>query len=214
MATLSIVSDVVCPWCYIGKHRLFQALDTVREKHPSAVITIDWLPFELNPELPPAGVPRDEYCERKFGTIARANRIYAEIAANAQADGLPIKLDRISTTPNTLSAHRLICYASRLGQANAVVDGLFRAYFVEGKNIGDKDTLIDIGYLVGLEANPIRKLLDEEVISNELIAQREQAYDSGAQGVPAFLWNGNWLFIGAQSPETIVQIIEQRLNQA
>ena len=214
--TISVVSDVVCPWCYIGKNRLAKAFDILANETPAALtaVTIEWLPFELNPGLPPAGMDRRDYCRMKFGSLDYANKLYANVADNARADGLEINLDRISVTPNSRQAHRLIYFASKQSLADAAVAELFRAYFVNGENIGDPQILGELAVRVGLDRKSTLDFLLADDDSGEFQALIERAYDSGAQGVPAFLWDGVWLFTGAQSPETIALVIKQQIEKA
>ena len=131
---LEIVSDVVCPWCYIGKHRLERGLAMLKSGHK---FDIRWRPYELNPTLPAEGMDRRDYCEAKFGSLEYADQLYANVAANAEADGLPMDVAAIKRTPNTRAAHRLIEAAGECGRQDALVDALFKAYFVDGKDVGD-----------------------------------------------------------------------------
>ena len=212
MSPLNIVSDVVCPWCYIGKRRLDIALTEIRREFPQLELAIHWLPFELNPGLPPQGMSREEYCVRKFGSLDYANRLYDNVAANARADGLPIRLDKITVTPNTKLAHRLIWFAEQQGLSDRTVDELFAGYFVNGENVGDLETLVAIGARAGLDTATVRTFLTSNDGVEQCTLLTEQAYDSGAQGVPAYLWGEQWLFTGAQSPETIAAVLRQQLN--
>lgn len=206
MNVLKVISDVVCPWCYIGKHRLEQALENL----PGAKIEVRWLPFELNPGLPPEGMAREDYCVRKFGSLEYAKRLYDNIAATARADGLEINLDKISRTPSTKLAHRLIWYAEKYDLADAMLSKLFEAYFVDGVDIGSDQRLADLASEIGLEHKNVMQFLDGEEGVREVHALTEYAYDSGTQGVPAFMWGEQWLFAGAQSPETIAMVIEKQ----
>ncbi len=203
---LEIVSDVVCPWCYIGKHRLEQGLAMLAGEID---IDVEWRPFELNPTLPAAGMDRRAYCEAKFGSLEHANQLYANVAANAHADGLPMAVERITRTPNTRAAHRLIDVAGRHGCQNAVVDGLFAAYFVDGQDIGDRATLVAIGVAAGLDTATVEQALDDPAAGADIEARERAASDLGVHGVPAFIYNGRVLFSGAQSPETIALAIKR-----
>ncbi len=195
MAILKVISDVVCPWCYIGKHRLSQALAMLESDR----INVQWLPFELNPGLPEQGMPREDYYVRKFGSADNAKRIYDNVANNARADGLPIALEKITVTPNTRRAHRLIWLADQHKRADKMVDKLFEAYFVMGINISDPACLVQLGIEAGLDKETTEAFLAGNDGEKEVRALAEEAYDSGAQGVPAFLWDTQWLFAGAQS---------------
>ena len=207
-ARLDIVSDVVCPWCYIGKHRLGQALEMLDEE---IELDIRWRPYELNPGMPRAGMDRRAYCEAKFGSVEYANQLYANVAANAHADGLPMAVDRIARTPNTRAAHRLIEAAGRAGCQDAVVDGLFRAYFVDGRDIGNTVTLVEIGAAAGLNADALETLLSGATGDDEITRQEREAHELGVNGLPAFVFNGRLLFSGAQTPQTIALSIQRAI---
>ena len=205
---LDIISDPICPWCYIGKHRLEQGLELL---DPEIEIDIRWRPFELNPTMPREGMDRDTYCERKFGSIEYARQLYANVAANAQADGLPMEVDRIARTPNTRLAHRLIAHAEHHGRQNDLVDALFAAYFVDGRDIGDAAVLGEVAHHAGLDAVAVDALLADDGPDVAIAAQEREAQGLGVQGVPAFLFNGKLLFSGAQDPRTIERAIAKGL---
>ena len=203
---LDVVSDPICPWCYIGKHRLEQGLELL---DPEIEIDVRWRPFELNPTMPREGMDRDTYCERKFGSIEYARQLYANVAANAKADGLPMEVDRIARTPNTRLDHRLIAYAEEHERQNDLVDALFAAYFVEGRDIGDAAVLSKVAHHAGLDAAAVDDLLADDGPDAAIAAQEREAKGLGVQGVPAFLFNGKLLFSGAQDPQTIARAIER-----
>ena len=196
---LEIVSDVVCPWCYVGKRRLSQALAQL-EDFP---LRIRWRAYELNPTMPREGMARREYCERKFGSLQQANQLYARVVAAAHEDGLELHVERIARTPNTRAAHRLIEWADQEGCQDAVVDALFAAYFVNGEDVGDLAVLLDIAAQAGLPHDAARALLTAPDGDAVIAAAEEEAHELGISGVPAFLYNGRLLFSGAQSAETI-----------
>ena len=203
---LEVVSDVICPWCYIGKHRLQQGLTLLDD-----AITVDvrWRPFELNPGMPKEGMDRRSYCERKFGSLEYANQIYATVAANAHADGLALNVECIARTPNTRAAHRLIDHAGKSGDQNAVVDALFAAYFVDGRDIGNIDVLIDLAVQAGLDQTAVAELLASTHGEADIETQEHHAHALGIDGVPAFILNGRLLFSGAQSPQTIALSLQR-----
>lgn len=205
---LEIISDVVCPWCYIGKHRLARGLALLDE---SITFDIAWRPYELNPGLPKDGMDRSDYCEAKFGSLAQARQIYENVAANAHADGLPMAIERIARTPNTRAAHRLIELAGRQGCQNDVVDALFQAYFVDGRDIGASDTLTQLALAAGLNADDIELTLGDAVGDAAIEAQEREARELGVHGVPAFVYNGRMLFSGAQSPETMALALKRAI---
>lgn len=206
IATLDIVSDVICPWCYIGKQRLRQALDLLDK---AIALQVRWQPYELNPSMPPGGLERSAYYTAKFGSEAGAANLIANVTANAHNDGLEMDYSRIARVPNTIAAHRLIWFAERTRSQDAVVDGLFRAYFVEGRNIEDSDVLAEIAVAAGIDADEIATLLAGEEGLDIVRDAAKRAHRSGIQGVPAFIFNDRFLFSGAQSPETIALSIER-----
>ena len=205
---IDVISDVVCPWCYIGKHRLEQGLAKLET---NVDIEVRWRPFELNPTMPKEGMDREIYCERKFGSIERARQLYANVAANAEADGLPMAVERIARMPNTRPAHRLIGFAEERGKQNDVVDALFAAYFIDGRDIGDHVVLLEIATAVGLDSTEIDGLLNDDAADELIEAQEREADAMGVHGVPAFLINGSLLFSGAQDPTTVALAISKGL---
>lgn len=204
--TLDVVSDVVCPWCYIGKARLRRALEEIDR---SIAVAVRWRPFELNPTLPPDGMDRREYCERKFGSVDRANQLYARVVDAARDDGLPMAIERIARTPNTRAAHGLIALAEDSGNQDAIVDALFKAYFVDGRDIGDTATLLAIGSSAGLDANSTAEALNSSERIAAIAALEREADERGVSGVPSFLINGRLLFSGAQDARTIARTLER-----
>ncbi|MCB1749554.1 MAG: DsbA family oxidoreductase [Gammaproteobacteria bacterium] len=205
-ARLDIVSDVVCPWCYIGKRRLEQALATLDGE---LALEVHWQPYELNPTLPAEGMDRRAYCEAKFGSLEYARQLYENVAANARADGLPMAIERIARTPNTRRAHRLLELAGAAGCQDAVVDALFQAYFVDGRDVGDVDTLLGIASAAGMDAGRVREALDDAAALARIEQEERSAQAMGINGVPAFLFNGRLLFTGAQTPETIALALKR-----
>lgn len=202
---LEIVSDVVCPWCYVGKRRLAQALAQL-EDFP---LTIRWRPFELNPGMPRNGMPRREYCERKFGSLENANRLYARVVAAAHEDGLTINVERMTRTPNTRAAHRLIEWADGEGRQDALVDALFEAYFVNGEDVGDDAVLLDVAVRAGLPRDAAGAVLASTDGDSHIEAAEHAAHELGVSGVPSFVYNGHLLFSGAQSAETIALTLKR-----
>lgn len=209
--TVDVVSDVVCPWCYVGKRRLEQALERLPE---DLDVAVRWRPYELNPGLPREGMDRREYCIRKFGSEEYAAQLYANVAAHAAADGLPLEYRKIPRTPNTRPAHRLIWLAEREGHQDALVNALFAAYFVDGRDIGDVEVLADAAAVAGFDRDRTLAFLASDEGEHEIVAEERQAIDAGVQGVPAFFVNGRFVFSGAQSPETIAQVIVAQAGRA
>ncbi len=211
MITIEIVSDMVCPWCFIGKRRLEQAL---AERGPGEEIRIDWRPFQLNPDMPALGIDRKEYLEAKFGGPEGARQVYQNIHDAGATVGLDLQFDRIPRTPNTINSHKLVDRAGKEGCQDAVVEILFQAYFQDGKDIGDLDVLVAAAAEAGMNAESIRTYLesDEDVerVRNEDMTARQM----GVQGVPCFIFNRKYAISGAQEPAAFHQIFERLAQEA
>lgn len=205
MIKLDIISDPICPWCYIGKTYLDRALAQTR-KHP---FTIEWHPFQLNPDMPEGGMDRQEYLQTKFGGPENAAEVYGRIAQAAQAAGLTIDFDAIPRTPNTLDAHRVIHWAGLEHKQQETVDALFAAYFEEGRDIGDRDTLADIADGAGLDAAAIRRLLATDNDLADIRRRDEHARERGVTGVPTFIIADQHVVPGAQQPELWLKLIAE-----
>lgn len=193
----------------IGKANLDRAL----ESHPDHPFAIEWHPFQLNPDMPPEGADRREYLETKFGGPENAAQIYGRIEEAAKAAGVPINFDGISRTPNTLNAHRLIHWAGLEGRQTAMVSTLFRAYFTDGKDIGDTGTLTELAGSVGLDAAMIERLLGSDADADDIRARDAHARERGVTGVPTFVIANQHVVPGAQPPELWAQVIEDILKQ-
>ncbi len=206
---LDIMSDPICPWCYIGKTHLDKALATVPD-HP---FVIEWHPFQLNPDMPSGGMDRREYLERKFGAKDGAVRAYAPVVEHAENAGLKIDFEGMKRTPNTLDAHRLIHWAGIEGKQNQIVDALFEAYFVQARDIGDHEVLADIADGVGMDAAVVLKLLksdsDREDISNRDAHSRQM----GVSSVPTYIVANQHAVPGAQPPELWEKVIGEIMSQ-
>ena len=199
-ATLTVVSDPICPWCYIGKARLGLAL---KEIEPEISLRVEWNPFELNPSLPKKGMDRADYLRIKFGSTSSAKKIYEQILINAKADELELNLEAIKKVPNTRDAHKLILSANSPKLQNLIVSKLFEAYFILGVDIGEANNLLDIAAKSGFKRSEAENILVDRELNSRVEALEEQASNLGIMGVPAFLYNGHYLFSGAQSAETI-----------
>lgn len=209
MVKLDIVSDPICPWCYIGKACLDKAL-AERPDHP---FEIQWHPFQLNPDMPPEGMDRREYLERKFGGKEGAVKAYAPIAERAEAEGLTINFEAIKRTPNTMDAHRLIHWAGIEGRQMPVAMALFRAYFEEGRDIGDHEVLADIADSVEMDAAVVQKLLASDA-DREDIAARDKAFrEMGITGVPCFIVAGQHAVPGCQPADLWLKVIDELIDQ-
>ena len=207
---IDIFSDVVCPWCFIGKRRLEKAL-TLR---PDVEAEITWRPFQLNPDMPEQGMARADYIAAKFGGNGHANRIHQTIAEAGASVGITFAFDRIARSPNTLNAHRLIRFATRAGRGGAVVDGLFRGYFLEGRDLGDVATLTAIAGENGLDAQQAATFLAGTAEHDAILAEDSQARRLGINAVPCFIFAEQYAISGAQEPEFFLPVFELAQNAA
>ncbi|MEO1788829.1 MAG: DsbA family oxidoreductase [Pseudomonadota bacterium] len=205
MIKLDILSDPICPWCLIGKTHLDRAL----EAHPDHPFEIEWHPFQLNPDMPKGGMDRREYLETKFGGKDRAVAVYAQIAEAAEAAGVEIDFAGIKRTPNTLNAHRLIHWGGVEGRQTAIVSSLFRAYFREGRDIGDTGVLLDIAEKAGLDRGMTDRLLSSDADADDIRARGTHARERGVTGVPTFVVANQHVVPGAQPPELWAQVIDE-----
>jgi predicted DsbA family dithiol-disulfide isomerase len=203
---LSIVSDAICPWCYVGKRRLEQAFALM---DGASRPRVTWRPFELNPQMPKAGIDRREYRMRKFGSWERSLQMDAQLAEVGKSVGITFRHDLMKRTPNTFDAHRLIWLAGQLHAQDAMVETLFRAYFSEGRNIGDVNVLAELAAIAGIERARAEAMLAGNEGSSEVAGEEEVAMRAGLSGVPTFVLDGRVLFSGAQSPELIAQTLSQ-----
>jgi predicted DsbA family dithiol-disulfide isomerase len=215
---IDIVSDVVCPWCYIGKRHLEAALTLLREKQSDLNVVTRWHPFQLNPDLPSEGIDRKTYLEDKFGGPTRAKEIYARVGAAGAAAGLALNFDAIEKQPNTLAAHALIELAQTKaneidsGVAERVVEALFKAYFVDGKFIGDIDVLIEIAERCGMDGANVRATLNDAFALDRVANADASVRAQGVNGVPFFVFNQKLALSGAQPPETMFDAMTQSLH--
>ncbi len=203
MVPLDILSDPICPWCYIGHAQLSRALEAA-PGHPFALA---WHPFMLNPAMAPEGMDRRAYLEAKFGGREAAARVYARIDQAAQGAGLDLDLGAIERTPSTLDAHRLIHWAGIEGRQTAVVARLFAAYFREGRDIGDRAVLRRIAEAAGLDGVAIARLLASDADADDIRARDAHARERGVSGVPTFVVARRHVVTGAQPPELWAQVI-------
>jgi predicted DsbA family dithiol-disulfide isomerase len=205
MIKLDIISDPVCPWCYIGKANLDRAL----EANPNHAFEIEWHPFQLNPDMPAEGRDRREYLETKFGGKARAVEVYARVEEAARDAGLQIDFGAIPRIPNTLNAHRLIHWAGLEGRQTAIVSALFRAYWTQGRDIGDMATLVAIAGECGLDMAMTERLLGTDADAEDIRARDHHARQRGVSGVPCFIIANQYVVSGAQPPQVWAQVIEE-----
>jgi predicted DsbA family dithiol-disulfide isomerase len=209
MVKLDIISDPICPWCYIGKTLLDRALEAEPE-HP---FEIEWHPFQLNPDMPLEGMDRRAYLEGKFGGKEQAVKVYGQIDQHARDVGLELDLGAIKRTPNTLNAHRLIHWAGIEQRQSMVISALFRAYFKEGRDIGDVEVLADLADTCGMDAALVQRLLatDEDL---EGIREKDAGFRKmGVNSVPTFIIAGQHAVPGAQSVEVWRNVITDIKSQ-
>lgn len=207
---IDIISDVVCPWCFIGKRRLEKALALRPEIEPA----ITWRPFQLNPDMPEEGMPRADYIARKFGDNGHSRRMHQTIAEAGASVGIEFAFDRIKRSPNTLNAHRLVRFATSAGLGEAVVERLFRGYFLEGRDVGDNATLAEIAAAVGIDRAAAFAFLASDEERAEIIAEGRNARRLGISAVPCFIFAGQYAVSGAQEPEFFLPVFDLVQNGA
>ena len=206
---IDVVSDVVCPWCFIGKHRLEKALAL----RPGVAVEVHWRPYFLNDWIPREGMSREQYLTTKFGSPERYKGIAQRVTAAAAEEGLTYAADKMKRQPNTLDCHRLIRWAEGIGKAAEMKQKLMDLYFTQGADLTDRDTLVKAAADVGLDADTVRAALasDQDVAEVEQEAQSAKA--AGIEGVPCFIFGGKFAVSGAQSPEYLADAID-RMAQA
>jgi len=202
---IEIASDVICPWCYIGKRRLEKALESLKGEIDAR---IEWLPFQLNPDMPAAGVVRADYRRAKFGSVEKGRALDARVAQEGAGEGIDFAFDRMQRTPNTVAAHQLIDLAQRQGKGDAVVDALFRAYFEEANDIGDEAILNAIAKRAGVSGWP------EETDREKVMEKEERVRELGISGVPTFIFSRESGLSGAYPPDLLAKAIREAANPA
>jgi predicted DsbA family dithiol-disulfide isomerase len=201
---IDIFSDTICPWCYIGKRRLEKAL----AERPQRDLTIRWRAFQLNPDMPREGMDRQTYLNLKFGGRENAERVYGAVRQAGEEENLPFRFDAIAHTPNTLESHRLLTYAAEHALQDALLERLFDAYFVQGRDIGDKAVLQELAVAAGLDEADVARFLASDEGRDAAAAEDQLARRHGIQGVPTFIFNGRYAVSGAQSPEVFFQMFD------
>jgi predicted DsbA family dithiol-disulfide isomerase len=199
---IDVISDVVCPWCYLGKRKLDAAMKQV----DTFAYDVRWRPFQLDPTIPPEGIARADYMARKFGPEKIA-AIHARLEEAGKEEGIAFAFDKITRSPNTLDAHRLIRWAQSSGKQSEIVERLFSLYFVEGQDIGDRQVLIDVARQAGLDTDTITRLLIEGVDTIPVQEEMSTAARMGISGVPFFIFGGKYAVSGAQPVDALVGVI-------
>ncbi len=209
LLTIEVVSDVVCPWCYLGKRRLERAIATL----PDGTIAVRWRPFRLDATIPPQGIDRQTYVTRKFGSVAAVDGAHRQLTEMGRAEGIAYRFDRITRSPNTIDAHRLVRWAADDGREDAMVERLFAAYFSEGLDVGDQAVLARLAGEAGLDEDTTARRLAGDEDRAEVAGEIDQAYRIGVTGVPCFIIDRRYAVIGAQPPEVIAAAIEQAASE-
>ena len=201
---LDVFSDTICPWCYIGKRRLERAL----EARPQRALKIRWRAFQLNPGMPAEGMDRKAYIDAKFGGAERSRAILDTVRAAGAGEGIAFAFDRIKRTPNTLQSHRLIRFAAGRERQDETLEALFCAYFLEGRDIGDRAVLADVAEDAGLDRSDAADYLASDVDGEAVLGEDALARRAGINGVPCFIFNGRFALSGAQEPEAFFQLFD------
>ena len=201
---IDVISDVMCPWCYIGKKRLEKAIKSV----PDIQVDVRWHPYQLDPTLPPEGKDRATYMNEKFGGADRAEAAYDRVRQAGREEGIPFAFEKIEVSPNTLDAHRLILWSRSDDLQDDVVERLFRAYFVEGRNLAKSETLVQISAEAGMQSDLVEQLFETDSDLAKLKRQIEQASEMGVTGVPFFIIDGRFALAGAEDPATIAAALQ------
>jgi predicted DsbA family dithiol-disulfide isomerase len=207
---IDIVSDPICPWCYIGKRHLERALATLAEE--GLTFQVHWNPFQLNPDMPREGRDRASYRAWKFGSASKAAALDQRITEAAANIGLAFRTDLMTRTPNTIDAHRMIWFAGQHGSQDAAVEAMFRAYFIEGRDIGEHGALVECAAEAGLPRQAVIDFLLGDLARQEVRTADRAAREAGVSGVPSFFLDGYSLFSGAMPPETIANALRQGRN--
>ncbi len=201
---IDIISDTVCPWCFIGKRRLERALSM----RPEMVPEINWYPFQLNPEMPEEGIERTLYLSLKFGSAERANEIYGSVTEASTSEDLDINFDAIQRMPNSLKSHHLVQFSRLKGSQHAVMENLFRSYFFYGTDIGSLNALLEIARDSGLDQTQVRHYLESDQDLDLVRTQDIQSRTMGVSGVPCFIIADEFAVSGAQEPEVFLQVFD------
>ena len=201
---IEVVSDVICPWCFLGKRRLDKALALV----PEISAEVIWRPFFLDPTIPAEGLSREKYMKDKFGN-RDLKAMHKPLEDAGAKDGVPYEFDKITRTPNTLDAHRVIRWAKQAGKQEAVVEALFLAYWRDGKDVGDHKVLVEAAIAVGMDGVEITLLLKGDTDKRAVMEEVEKSYQLGVQGVPTFIIDDKYGVSGAQEAEQLAEAIRQ-----
>jgi predicted DsbA family dithiol-disulfide isomerase len=216
--TIDVVSDVVCPWCFIGKHHLDHALQLWHAEQPQCAVSVRWHPFFLNPDTPEGGEPYRPFLEKKFGGPEKLAEIWQRVSAAGRTAGIEFAFEKIELRANTLNAHRLIHHAQRFGAdgtaVNKLIEGLFAAQFLEGRHLGDRAVLADVAGESGMERDAVQAYLDSAEDADEVRAAAGEMHRMGIGGVPFFIFNKKLAASGAQPPEALLKVMREAMQPA
>ena len=213
---IDVVSDVVCPWCFIGKRHLDKALTEWRAEHPDSEVTVNWHPFFLNPDTPEGGEPYRPFLEKKFGGPQGLAEIWQRVREAGKPAGVDFAFEKIELRANTLLAHRLIHYAQKIDSNNAakLIEALFAAQFLDGRHVGDRAILAEIAGACGFDAAAVKAYLDGDEDAEAVKADADQSRRMGINGVPFFVFNQKLAASGAQPPEALLGVMRQAAGGA
>ena len=205
---IDVVSDTVCPWCFIGKRRLARAMAL----RPDLEFQVQWRPYRLDPSIPKEGVDRRAYLKAKFGDGPRTQSMGDVIRAEGSSEGIRFAFEKIERSPNTLDSHRLIRWAGSAGVQDEIVERLFSAYFLQGRNIGDRDVLVEIAREGKMDAEIVAGLFGGDADSDLIEREDRLAHEMGISGVPTFIFENRFMLSGAREPEVLVRVIDKAME--
>jgi len=205
LVEIDVVSDVMCPWCYVGKRRLEKALELLPD---NIEVKINWRPFQLDPTIPPEGRDRQKYLSQKFGSPEQIADVYDPIRQAGEIEGIPFNFEGITLSPNTINVHRLLRWAAQSDLQDEMSERLFRAYFIDGADLTDNAVLVDIAGKTGLEEDVIARLLEGDVDRKEVHEEMLHYQKMGVSSVPTIIVGKKYAVIGAQQAEAIAEVIE------
>ena len=202
---IDVISDTVCPWCFIGKRRLEQAV----AQRPGIDFAINWRPYQLDPKVPPEGVDRKDYMRAKFGDQPRVKGMSDAIRTYGAELGIAFDFEKQTRRPNTIDSHRVIKWATSVGLQDAIVEAMFKAYFEDGLDIGDAKVLTEIAARCGMDAELVEELLASDADREMVLKEAGLAGQMGVEGVPAYVFEGRYIIVGAQDSDVLVRVIDK-----
>jgi predicted DsbA family dithiol-disulfide isomerase len=216
--TIDVVSDVVCPWCFIGKRHLDQALQLWRDEQPDCAVEVRWHPFFLNPDTPERGEPYRPFLEKKFGGPKQLEEIWQRVSEAGRKAGIEFAFEKIELRANTLNAHRLIHHAQKAGDdgtaVNKLIEGLFAAQFLEGRHLGDRAVLAAVAGECGMDRDAVQRYMESDEDAEGVRAAAGEMQRMGISGVPFFIFNKRLAASGAQPPEALLKAMREAMQPA